>query len=227
MSFFGGFFGSDQRRALKKGYQDSSRMLREGYEQGRGDMEGYYGKAMGYLDPWVQGGGRANALYLDYIGANGPEAQKAAFAAFQNDPGFQQQMGAGINALDRSATARGGLYSGAAMKGVQEFGQQFQRQAFNDRMGQLGQASGQGQQAAMGAAGLTSQTGNALGNLAWGYGQQNAANRINFANGMAQAAGIGPQNMLNFAGTLVKAFGMPGMPGGGGPGGGNNLQKFF
>lgn len=218
MGFFDGFFGGAQRDAVKKGYTDSKRFLQEGYDQGRTDIQAGGDKALGYLDPYVQGGGRANALYLDYLGANGPEAQRAAFSAFQNDPGYQQQLQAGINALDGSATARGGLYSGAAMKGVANYGQQFQRQAFNDRMGQLGGAAGQGMQAAGGAAGIASGTGNALGNLSWGFGQQNASNRINLANGLAQAANIGPQNMLNLAGTVAKAFG---------GGGANALGKFF
>ncbi len=231
MSFFGSFFGSDQKKALKRGYADSKEMLQQGYDQGRTDISGYGDKAVGYLDPYMQGGQKSNALLLDYLGANGPEAQKAAFSAFQNDPGYQQQLQAGVNALDNSATARGGLYSGAAMKGVANYRQQFQRPAYNDRISQLSGMAGQGLQAAGGAAGITSQTGNALGNLSWGFGQQNAANRINLANGLAQASSIGPQNMLNLAGTLVKGFGGGGLGMGnlfgGGGGGANNLNKNF
>lgn len=233
MGFFDSFTGSQQRKDLKRGYADSKEMLREGYDQGRADISGYGDRAAGYFDPYRESGEKSNALLANYLGANGPEAQRAAFAAFQNDPGWQQQQQAGINALDRSATARGGLYSGAALKGVSEYGTQFQRQAFNDRIGQLGGMSGQGLQAASGAAGVTSQTGNALGNMAFGFGQQNAANRINYANGMANAASIGPQNFLNGLGSIAKMAGgmsLPGMPSMGGGGGGgsmNNLQKFL
>lgn len=235
MSFFGSFFGTDQQKTLKKGYADSKQMLQQGYDQGRTDIQGYGDRALGYLDPYLQTGGKTNALLANYLGVNGADAQRQAFADFQNDPGYQAQFNSGINALDRSATARGGLYSGAAMKGVNEFGQQFQRQAFNDRINQLAGFGGQGQQAAMGAAGLASQTGNQLGNMAFGFGQQNAANRINFANGMANAQGIGWQNALNLGGTLLKGFGgggfglgnlLGGGGGGGGGGGNNNLQKF-
>ena len=61
MSFFGSFFGSDQRKDLKAGYADSKDMLQKGYDTGRGDIQDYYGKAQGYLDPYLQGGGKANA----------------------------------------------------------------------------------------------------------------------------------------------------------------------
>jgi hypothetical protein len=215
MSFFDSFFGNSQRRDIKNAYRDSQGMLRDGYDQGRQDIGDYYGKGMGMLQPFMEGGQKANALYLDYLGANGPDAQRAAFASFQNDPGFQQQMQAGIGALDNSATARGGLYSGAAMKGIANFGQQFQRQAFNDRMGMLGGAAQQGQQAGMAGAGLASQTGGQLGNMAFGFGQQNAANRINYGNAMAGSRNIGLNNLMGVAGLGLKAFGFGGfgMPG--------------
>lgn len=182
-------------------------MLQEGYDQGRGDIEGYYNKGQGYLDPYLQSGGKTNALLANYLGVNGVDAQRQAMADFQNDPGYQAQFGAGVNALDRSATARGGLYSGAAMKGVSEFGQQFQRQAFNDRINALSGFNQSGQQAAGAAAGLASQTGGQLGNMAFGFGQQNAANRINYANAKAGTQGMGIQNALNLGGTLLKAYG--------------------
>lgn len=226
MSFFDSFFGNSQRKDLRRGYADSKDMLQAGYDQGRTDIGDYYGKGMGMLSPFMQGGQRANALYLDYLGANGPEAQKAAFASFQNDPGYQQQLQAGIGALDNSATARGGLYSGAAMKGVANYGQQFQRQAFNDRMGQLGGAAGQGLQAGMAGAGLASQTGNQLGQMAFGFGQQNAANRINFANGMAGSRNIGINNLMGAAGLGLKAFGFGGFGGGFGGFGGQQGQNY-
>jgi len=203
MSFFGSFFGSDQRKDLKRGYADSKDMLQKGYDQGRGDIEGYYKKGQGYLDPYMEAGGKTNALLANYLGVNGVDAQRQAMADFQQDPGYQAQFGAGVNALDRSATARGGLYSGAAMKGVNEFGQQFQRQAFNDRINALSGFNQQGQQAAGAAAGLASQTGGQLGNMAFGYGQQQASNRINYANGMAQARGIGVNNLMGLGGMLI------------------------
>lgn len=211
MSFWGSFTGQTQKKTLTAGYMDSKKLMQEGYDTGRADITGYADKAQGYLDPYLQSGGATNALLANYLGVNGPDAQRQAMADFQNDPGWQAQFGAGINALDRSATARGGLYSGAAMKGVHEYGQQFQRQSFNDRINALSGFNQQGQQAAGASAGLASSTGQNLGNMAFGFGQQQAANRINFANAKAQAQGMGWQNALNLAGTAVKAFGIPGM----------------
>jgi hypothetical protein len=206
MGFFDTFTGKAQGKTLKKGYLDSKAMMQEGYDTGRGDIQDYYGKAQGYLDPYMESGGKTNALLGNALGVNGVDAQRQYMADFQNDPGYQAQFNSGINALDRSATARGGLYSGAAMKGVNEFGQQFQRQAFNDRINALSGYNQQGQQAAGAAAGMASQTGGQLGNMAFGFGQQQAANRINYANAKAGTQGMGIQNALNLAGTAAKVF---------------------
>ena len=204
--FFDSFTGKAQGKTLKKGYNDSKQMMQEGYNTGRGDIQNYHGMAQGYLAPYMASGGKTNALLGNALGVNGVDAQRQYMADFQNDPGYQAQFNSGIDALDRSATARGGLYSGAAMKGVNEFGQQFQRQAFNDRINALSGYNQQGQQAAGAAAGMASQTGGQLGNMAFGFGQQQAANRINYANAKAQTQGMGVQNLLNLGGTVAKAY---------------------
>lgn len=185
--------------------------MREGYDTGRSDVEGYYGKAQGYLDPYLQTGGKTNALLADALGVNGPEAQARYYASFQTDPGWQAQFNAGINALDRSATARGGLYSGAAMKGVADYGQQQMRGAFQDRMNALAGFNQSGQQAAGAAAGLASQTGNALGGLSWGFGQQQAANAINKGNALAQQSNVFGNNLMGGIGLGIKALGGGGL----------------
>ena len=206
MSFFGSFFGSDQRKDLAQGKASAEQHLGQYYNQGRQDVQDYAGRATGYMQPWVQTGQAANKLWGDATGANGADAQKSYYAGFQNDPGWQAQFQAGMNALDKSAASRGGLYSGAAMKGVANYGQQFQRQAFQDRLGQLAAQSGSGQGAAGTMAGLTANTGNVLGNMAQGYGQNLAGNDISYANALAASRNTGIQNMLGLGGMLIGGF---------------------
>jgi hypothetical protein len=215
MGIFDSFTGKAQAKQIKRSSAEAMGHLDAGAGAARDAFGQYYGEAQGYLSPYLQGGGQANQLLGNYLGANGVDAQRQAFSDFQNDPGYQAQFGAGVNALDRSATARGGLYSGGAMKGLQEYGQQFQRQAFNDRINQLSGFAGQGQQAAGAAAGLASNQGNNLGNLEFGLGQQRAGNSIQKGNALAQASGIGVNNLMNLGGLALKAtgwggFGVPG-----------------
>ena len=45
--------------------------------------------------------------------------------SWQTDPGYQFRLGQGLGAIDASAAARGGLYSGAAMQDALKFGQDY------------------------------------------------------------------------------------------------------
>jgi len=105
---------------------------------------------------------------------------------FQQDPGYAFRMSEGMKALERGAAARGGLLSGASMKGLQRYGQDLASQeyqnAFNRygierdrRMNPLQSLAGVGQTSAqqVGAAGqnMASNIGNALGAYGQGAGQ--------------------------------------------------------
>jgi len=51
---------------------------------------------------------------------------------FQQDPGYAFRLSEGQKALDRQAAARGGLISGAALKGAQRFGQEMGSQEYTN-----------------------------------------------------------------------------------------------
>lgn len=53
-------------------------------------------------------------------------------AQFQADPGYGFRMSEGMKALERSAAARGGLLSGATLKGIQRFGQDLGSQEYQN-----------------------------------------------------------------------------------------------
>lgn len=94
---------------------------------------------------------------------------------FQQDPGYAFRMSESLKALDRQAAARGGLISGAALKGAQREGQNMASQeytnAFNryqtnrsNQLNPLETLMGRGQTSA-------NQVGSAAGNYAQGAGE--------------------------------------------------------
>jgi hypothetical protein len=136
---------------------------------------------------------------------------------FQADPGYQFRMDQGTRALDSSASARGGLYSGRAAKDLQRFGQglgaQEYQSAFNrfqtnrsNKLNPLQSLMGAGQTATnlVGVAGQNYATGagNAMGN----YGSQAGENIMGAGN--ARASGyIGSGNAITGAvGQGVSAY---------------------
>lgn len=77
-------------------------------------------------------------------------------ALFEKDPGYQFRMDEGARAVDSSAAARGGLLSGAALKGMERYGQGFAANEYDNaynrftndqgnRYNRLASMAGQGQ----------------------------------------------------------------------------------
>ena len=128
---------------------------------------------------------------------------------FQQDPGYAFRLSEGMKTLERGAAARGGLLSGATMKGLQRYGQDLASQeyqnAFNRygiererRLNPLQSLAGVGQTSAqqVGQAGqnMTAGIGGALG----AYGQ--GASQAMGAAAQARASGyMGTANSLSGA----------------------------
>jgi len=147
------------------------------------------------------------------------------------DPGTAFRMSEGVKALDRSAASRGGLLSGATLKGVQRYGQDLGSQEYqnafnryttgfnanagerNSLFNRLSGVSGTGQTAAnqVGVAGA-----NMAGNIGNAY-MNDAANQGNAAMagaGMRSSAFSGGANALGrFYGNYGRAPAIP-APGG-------------
>lgn len=128
----------------------------------------------------------------------GKYARDFGMGDYQEDPGYAFRMREGMKALDRTAAARGGLLSGATLKGAQRYGQDMASQeyqnAFNryqvnraNQLNPLQSLAGQAQSAA-----------GVMGNAAQTFGQQAAENAIGAGN--ARASGyVGQANAWNNA----------------------------
>jgi hypothetical protein len=121
---------------------------------------------------------------------------------FTADPGYAFRMSEGMKALERSAAARGGLLSGATLKGTQRFGQDLASQeyqnAFNryqaERTGTLNPYQALSGTAQTSANTLTNAAGNLgtqLGSNIIGAGNAQAAGQIGSANAIAGGLGQG------------------------------------
>lgn len=132
------------------------------------------------------------------------------------DPGYRFRMDQGIEALDKSAAARGRLLSGAQQKGVTDYAQNVASQEYanayareaNEKarkynmlsgLSSGGQASAAGQ--AQATSNLASTTGNILSNLGQSQAQSEYAQgqaRAGAYQGMAQAGNQAAQNWLTY-----------------------------
>lgn len=160
-----------------------------------------FDKQVQLAEPWRKAGEQAlNKLIplTDYT--------PFSMSQFQQDPGYGFRMSEGMKALERSAAARGGLLSGATLKGIERFGQDLASQeytnAFNRyqaerqaRLAPLQSLAGVGQTTAQ-------QIGAAGQNYASNVGQAGAAAAQARASGYmggANALSGGLTQYLNYA----------------------------
>jgi hypothetical protein len=156
------------------------------------------GSVAGMIANAVQDSGAVGAGGLN-IDPNSPDYGKYArdfsMADFTADPGYAFRLSEGQKALDRSAAARGGLISGAALKAAGRYGQDMASQEFTNAFNRY-QTNRSNQlnplQSLMGA-------GQSATNFLNTTGAANAANVGNLITGgaAAQAAGqVGAANAI-------------------------------
>lgn len=120
--------------------------------------------------------------------------QEEAFARFRNTPGYQFGLNEGVRALDSSAAASGGLFSGKAAKALTKFGTDYaDQQGYTPYANRLAALAGIGQTATNQNNALSQGYASSIGN-AW----TNSANaQAGGLTGAANARASGIQNSAN------------------------------
>jgi hypothetical protein len=137
---------------------------------------------------------------------------------FQKDPGYDFRLNEGRKALEGSAAARGGLFSGAAGKaltrygqdyGSNEYGKAFDRYNINNtnNFNRLASLSGVGQTSANQTGAAAQNFGNQMGNNIIGAGNAAAAGQVGASNAWNQAIGQGFNTYQN--NQLIKSLQAP------------------
>lgn len=138
------YAGNKAAGAAKSAANSSIAEQNSEYNQTRADQAPFRTAGVSALD-------QISKLYgLDSTDASGNVVKgtgKADFSGFTNSPGFQFDLGQGQDAINRSAAARGGLLSGAAVKAGQTYATGLADQSFQQYVGNLSSVAGVGQAA--------------------------------------------------------------------------------
>jgi hypothetical protein len=109
----------------------------------------------------------------------------------QSKPGYQFRLGEGQRAVEAGAAARGGLNSGAALRALTRYGQNFGTQEYDNELNRLSVLFGGAQRATDNISNSASQFGQTAGNNAINTGnaranmyQQQGANNAGFWGGL-------------------------------------------
>lgn len=167
-----------------------------GAPYGLGDTPGYSyngGRATGFASGVLNGAidalGRNEGLYRTQGGALGAtsaptpttqsltpqQAASNAFDTFRNSTGYQFRLGEGLDAVNSAYAGIGGLQSGAALRGIAEYGQNFASNEFGNYLNALGAQQATGAGAASSLAGV----GQNFAGTVIGANNLNTQNQIN------------------------------------------------
>jgi hypothetical protein len=147
-------------------------------------------------EPWRQAGLTA----LNKLTPLATEYTPFGMDQFQQDPGYAFRLAEGQKALERSAAARGGLLSGAAMKGATRFGQEMGSQEYQNAFNRYQTERAARLQPLQSLAGVGQTTAQQLGQA----GQQMAGNVGEAMGAAAQARASGYMGQAN---ALTSALG--------------------
>jgi hypothetical protein len=208
--------GQTQAAATGKAADTQSKVAREQLAL----QQRMYEEDVKRQQPWLKAGEQA----LNRLTPLATQYTPFGMQQFQQDPGYQFRMSEGMKALERGAAARGGLLSGATLRGTQRFGQELASQEYQNAFNryqaertarlqplqslagvgqttaqQLGQA---GQNFATGSANISGQMATNVGNMMTSGAAARASGYVGQANALTGALGTGlnfyqNQQMLN------------------------------
>lgn len=154
-------------------------------------------------EPWRQAGITA----LNQLVPLSTTYQPFGMQQFQQDPGYGFRMSEGMKALERSAAKRGGLLSGATLKGIQQYGQDLASQEFQNAFNRYQAERTARLQPLQSLAGVGQTSAQALGGAAGTYGA-NAGNIMMTGGANAANASLQMGNIrASQYGTLGSALG--------------------
>lgn len=153
----------------------------------------------GYTQPYRDAGENAIGAMQGMLGLGGETYD------LQTDPGYQFRFGEGVRAMDASASARGGLLSGGALKDLTTFGQDSASQEYMNIFTRLQALAGGGLQATGMMSNAAMGTGTGLAQAAGDFGNTAASGAV--AQGNIGAGLLG--DLASIGGNLATGLSKP------------------
>lgn len=172
-------------RAQERAAQLSTDEQRRQYDQTRADFMPWRDAGIGALD-------KINAL-------NGGD-----FSGFYSSPDYEFTRREGQRGMEQSAAARGGAFSGNALRGLSEYNQGLASQQFGNYYNRLAGVAGVGQAATGSIASAGANASNNISNNLMAAGNARASGIMGAANSWTGALNSGMNNMLLGMGGYFK-----------------------
>lgn len=166
---------------------------RQGTNQANNALTTAYTDQKKYLNPYYDIGTKALSQLASGNIMGNMQGDRGSVEGM--DPGYSFRLAEGQKAIQQSAAAMGGLNSGAAMKALARYGQDYAsneyNNAYNRKYQTLSQLAGMGENAASNMVNATANYGNSMSNNYMGLGNAQASANIANANRSSNLLGQG------------------------------------
>lgn len=176
----GGFTTTNPTTAAgvpKYGLIGSEEAMQGGLAGGIAGINEGMSQAENTLSPYTGSGAKSSQLQAALSGALGPEAQRQAFAGYNESPEVAYQREMGEKAIMRNAAATGGLGGSRVQQELQRHAIGLAQQDYGNAFNRLGSLSDRGLTSSNLLGGLQANAGGKVGDYAFGTGQAMAAGR--------------------------------------------------
>ena len=165
----------------------ASDMQKQMFDEARADQK-----------PYMQAGTQALSGLMGLTGLGGADTAQL----LRQDPSYQFRLNQGLDNVQSSAAAQGGLLSGATLKALNNYAQDYASQEYGNAYNRLSNIAGMGQNAAAGVGNAGMQTGQAVANNTMAGANAQAAGQIAAGNRTANNF----QSLLGVSGTIGGLF---------------------
>ena len=216
-AIIGGVSARSAGKAQERAAETAAQASRETTQSSIEAQERMFNRQVELQEPFRETGLAAQNRLADLLGISGRTSepgygyglQRFTMDNYREDPGYGFRLKRGLDAMERTAAARGGLLSGNQLRGAMEFGQDLASQeygnAFNryqtERSNILNPLQSLGGVGQTSTNALTGAAGNLGAGMAGAYGNLGSALSANAINaGNARASGyMGTANALSGA----------------------------
>ena len=187
--------GSKAAKAQKYAADKSADVQQYMYDTSREDFAPWrdVGQSALYKLAGMYGVGTGSATGAGTSGAAGAGAASAPYGGFEASPGYQWRLDQGVQAAERSASSRGLLGSGAAVKAVQRYGEGLASSEYENYANRLSSLAGVGQSATQSTAAAGQNAANGMSQAYTQSGNATASSYLNAGN----AVNSGVNNVLS------------------------------
>lgn len=174
-----GLYSANQQ---KKSAQGAANAQQAAADAATAEQRRQFDLTRGDQAPWLQAGQGALAQMQ--------ALNSGDFGSFTQSPDYQFAFDQGLQGLDRSASARGGMFSGGADADRMKFASGLASQNYNQFYNRLQSMAGQGQTTASGLGSLGMGMANNIGNIGINMGDARASSYGQRADTNSQLAGL-------------------------------------